>query len=167
MFPVLYQCQTSTTESVVLRRGLYLKSRSMFHQIKLVQVSAEEADGKLINNLDLNRSEKIYVKWNVFHEEGGAICAVERNFCNPWTKRTATCMFRIEPDSAVFTSDEPTGAGLDQTVFKVKIQLNCWHEVIDSDTQVLLFPFSSKYHLPDHLLDCSHCLGFFLASLLI
>lgn len=47
----------------------------MFHQIKPVQVSAEEADGKLINDLDSNHPEKIYVKQKVLTGK------TERNTC--------------------------------------------------------------------------------------
>lgn len=43
--------------------GGYLEP--VFHQIKLVQVYAEETDGKLINGLDFKHLV-IYVKWKVF-----------------------------------------------------------------------------------------------------
>lgn len=46
----------------------------MFHQIKLVHVSAEETDGKLINNLDFNHLEmkKIYFQIKIVHREDEA-----------------------------------------------------------------------------------------------
>lgn len=67
VFPWLDSCQLnyisfSQQQKVLSAGGGFLKS--VFHHIKLVQVSAEETDGKRINYLDSNHLEmkKIYVK---------------------------------------------------------------------------------------------------------